>query len=948
MPLRGGASDKFGNRYEMWWTVLKLTEVMAEEASLIRLEPPGQDGDGAEFYLDKNGHREFHQVKRQHTQLGRWSLDTLAGKHVLSRFWEKLKVADQHCVFVSGYAADELADLSEQASSASSFTEFEQEFLASSKDRRNNFATLQKYWAGCTPESAYEGLKRVHVETISENLLREHVDFRLASLVAEDAGKTASVLATYILDQIHQEIRGYDIWNHLSSRDIRRRQWNNDPRVLAAIEAQNARYLTPLREDAIAGTVIPRSEVTDIMTMLESRTAKRGILISGEAGGGKSGIALQVADAVQQRNWPLLAFRIDRLNTMSSPKDVGHQLDLPESPVTVLANVAQSKHSLLIIDQLDAISKVSGRNSHFFECVNELLRQVKLHPQMHVLLICRKFDIQNDNRLKNLTGKSGISEEITIGHLPHDTVKDAVQKMGLEVQLLNAKQLDLLSIPLHLKLLSEIANDEATLPLDFKTSNDLYDKFWKHKQHILKERLGRPIQWAPAIDILCNYMSNARKLAAPKIITEEFEADAEAMASERVLIADGPNYSFFHETFFDYAFARRFVASNKSLLSLLLEDEQHLFRRAQVRQILVYSREADLDRYLIDLNEVISSSQVRFHIKQVVFAILRQISSPTEQEWNIIAPLLEAPTDMCHAEAWQLLTVASWFRLAKSTGIFEQWLSGVDENRTDQAIRLLGMLARDIPDEVVELLETRDTNDPAWRNRLIHVMSYAQLSKSRRLSDLFLRLLYEGALDSLQDDGLWFMIYSLKEDKPEWYCEILGTYLNRHLNLNLAKGISNPFAPRFIPDISNEENVDSATLLHQPGTIRDTQHDHSFSEVAQKAPAAFTQYVFDFILRIMELNAVRKNGPLYRDTIWPYRTFGSAHGVQEVLFYSLEQALAGLAIADPSQFAAYAARLNASDGFVAQIVTNMAEVLILKGENKEEHAALAKVPLPYS
>ena len=40
MPLAGGASDKFGNRYEGLWTVHCMLDVLEERAYSIRFEPP--------------------------------------------------------------------------------------------------------------------------------------------------------------------------------------------------------------------------------------------------------------------------------------------------------------------------------------------------------------------------------------------------------------------------------------------------------------------------------------------------------------------------------------------------------------------------------------------------------------------------------------------------------------------------------------------------------------------------------------------------------------------------------------------------------------------------------------------------------------------------------------------------------------------------------------------
>ena len=104
MPLAGGASEKFGNRYEGHWTVACLLDVMEEKAESIRLEPPVPEEQGFEFWTTKQGIREYHQVKRQH-HTGQWTLHTLAGDGVLSNFITKLEDPSVRCVFVSTNSA---------------------------------------------------------------------------------------------------------------------------------------------------------------------------------------------------------------------------------------------------------------------------------------------------------------------------------------------------------------------------------------------------------------------------------------------------------------------------------------------------------------------------------------------------------------------------------------------------------------------------------------------------------------------------------------------------------------------------------------------------------------------------------------------------------------------------------------------------------------------------
>ncbi len=63
MGLAGGAADKAGNRYEDWWTALRVAELLRGRATGIRLEPPGPAGAGIEFELEADDGTWCEQVK---------------------------------------------------------------------------------------------------------------------------------------------------------------------------------------------------------------------------------------------------------------------------------------------------------------------------------------------------------------------------------------------------------------------------------------------------------------------------------------------------------------------------------------------------------------------------------------------------------------------------------------------------------------------------------------------------------------------------------------------------------------------------------------------------------------------------------------------------------------------------------------------------------------------
>ncbi|MEA5574086.1 ATP-binding protein [Calothrix sp. UHCC 0171] len=888
MPLPGGETDKIGNRYEGRWTVYCILDVIDEKADSIRLEKPGEDA--FEFFVSKNGNVECHQVKRQKSGRGRWTLSALEDKQVqvLSDFWKSLSNPEVICVFVSTQDADELGELAQRARSAASWTEFERDFL--NKTQSGNFHTLRQKWGNCSEIAAFEALKRVKVVTFGEDVLVETVENRIAALVEGDPKTIRIELAELVLEKIHCELTAHDIWHYLlQERGYRRRQWGKDPHVLAAVENVNNIYVSSLRDQrAIAGNIIPRDEAEAAFEQLTQE--KQSILCVGEAGVGKSGVMLQVLEKLQNQGIPVLAFRVDRLEPTPLPDKLAEQLGLPGSPAIVLANIAQNRDCVLVIDQLDAVSFASGRNPQFFDCIFEIIKQAQAHPNIHLLLACRKFDLDNDNRLKRLIDeKNGVAKAIAINRLPHSRVRDVVGKLGLETTRLTEKQLNLLSIPLHLSLLAEIAEDSTVDVLSFQTAKELYDQFWSKKQGKLRERLGRSVQWTQVIDRLCDYMSSQQQqsLSAPESVVDEFADDAKAMASEHILTWENKRISFFHESFFDYAFARRFAYRGQELLTFLRSSEQHLFRRAQVRQILIHQREEDFDCYLQNLRELLNSSDIRFHLQKVVIALLAALDNPKEEEWEIINELMCSQNPIGQ-EVWVIFNSSIyWFRLLDSLEIIEKWLQGENESHIDKTVRLLSFMQKQVPDRVAELLEPFVGVSERWSQRFAGLISFSELGAGRQFFDLFLLLIDTGILDRQvgASNDFWHHIYNLPTQNPEWACEAIGHFLNRRLNISLELENPNPFDRN--SGVFPHSNYEKITI----------------SESATNAPQAFVRNVLPFMLKVMELNVLKRDNPSWQDAVWYFRHYGTGYDLKHDLLSQMKVALCRLAANHPDDFA---------------------------------------------
>lgn len=908
MPLSAGAADKFGNRYEGRWTVYQMTEVMAERADSLCLEPPGDEGQGIEFWVCNDGARESHQVKRQHGSDGRWTLSSLNERGVLSAFQNRL-LADPTAtvVFVSTHAVRHLDELTDRARRAAGAQEFDREFLKST-ELRASFDQLRSYWENCSLAEAFERIKRVRVRTFDEDSLQTIVESQVEILVdGQPASLVAAALFQFALDQVHHELTAVDIWRHLETQGCRRRDWNKDPRVLAAVEKQNRRYTSLLRDEAIGQSLFARTEATVAVEKLVSATSRQSVALIGEAGIGKSSVTPEVLEQLTQLGWPVLAFRIDHMESASTPEQVGENLGLPGSPANVLAAISHGREAALFIDQLDAVSLASGRRPAFFECINEVIKQALSHPNLHLVLGCRKFDVENDPRFRRLFAQPGI-ETVTVKGLSAAEVREQVAQLGLDQERLTPGQLDLLSVPLHLSLLAEVAEVGDVQALTFASAKDLYDKFWTRKQDLVSARLEREVEWSKVIDKLCDYMNEHQVLAVPENVMDDHHSrDARAMVSEHVLRFDEAKYSFFHESFFDYAFARRFASRKVRLLPFLLADEQHLFRRAQVRQILLHEREADRSVYLHDFSATLLDERVRFHLKNAIFALLVGIEEPTTDEWDVLATAIHDTSHQLYAEVWNLLYHSpAWFQLVDSLGLIKQWLSDDDApERINLAVNVLRGMQRLLPDRVAELVEPRIGLSLEWNKRIAWLIQWSDMSLGSQFQQFIVRAIDSGIIDDVRgpivmNSDFWDLSHNLPEKNPARAVEIISHFYQRCIEQALQNGGSEATTRHIIDSFFN--------------TARNGHEDY-FLKTATGAPKEFVAEILPVMLRVMELTVQRREGasPPWSDAVWFFRQYNEIFGSRDALLEGMVQALMLVAFKHPQEFAAHAANLSASE-----------------------------------
>ena len=333
--------------------------------------------------------------------------------------------------------------------------------------------------------------------------------------------------------------------------------------------------------------------------------------------------------------------------------------------------------------------------------------------------------------------------------------------------------------------------------------------------------------------------------------------------------------AFFHEAFFDYAFARRWIRRGESLLEFLLAGAQELFRRAQVRQILAHLREEDPDRYLREVTDVLASDQVRFHIKGVVLGLLHSLSyrpPRSGRRWK-----------RCSARSWYSRTGSGalsrsvgWFDRLLVEGKLEVWLSSEDDQLRGRAVDIMVSAVKARVAEVTELLRPlrREKDFP---NLLLWLARFAPIEQSRDLFELLLEAANAGDTDGHEGE-LWLDIHGLAEAEPGWAVELLHAYLaERPTALQLG---------------GNGKVVDLDSSDH--GLLE------LVSKAAADAPRQFCDLLLGYLLKVMAATSEGGDAPI-RDGHFSHRYWrADIHRLDDALLYGMRDALAAIAAEAPS------------------------------------------------
>lgn len=482
---------------------------------------------------------------------------------------------------------------------------------------------------------------------------------------------------------------------------------------------------------------IPRQEVDLIQEWIENKSdptdsLTRLALLYGKAGIGKSIVMHKLLERLQGReDYLVLGIKSD-LVEFANMDDLRGKLYLTRPIEDVIREeVSKCKRVVLLVDQIDALSLSLSANRTPLRSLLSLIRRLANIPHVRVVISCRSYDLEYDPELQNLK----IKNRWELKELSEEQVLQTLRSNGHNKSI-DDRLISFLGNPLHLYLFLKVKPEERlTDPL---STNLLYHQLWSK---CINNVSTCPVSKASLLSLLDTLVDTMYQRQELFIHIREFETQYEQelrylLTNDLLIESRNRQIQFFHQTLFDYVYARRFLEKGKSLLDELEGQHQGLFIRAAAKSILIFLREQKPKEYLCTLDQLLYSqddnglSIFRFHLKSLTLQTLANFEMPLRSELDFISRKIY-PNSVYMELVFNSVYTLNWFHaiweIIDSKGGWQELSKAYRELAITMCRRVLW---RDV-DSVLDRLNTElNFDDEEDRKHLEHVLNFYELNYS--------------------------------------------------------------------------------------------------------------------------------------------------------------------------------------------------------------------------
>ncbi|WP_240614379.1 CHAT domain-containing protein [Herpetosiphon llansteffanensis] len=604
--------------------------------------------------------------------------------------------------------------------------------------------------------------------------------------------------------------------------------------LVAAIHRTSA--ILQVYPDTVAGQYIERAEVQTITQwIIEAPTEERLGMLLDQPGSGKTVVLQQVLKQLAQAGVCVLVIKADTLRGIRSSADLATSLNLPES-IETIAKTLTPQRLVVMIDQIDALSLTLARDQGTLDVILDTIARLRQMPHVRMISSCRTFDLNNHPRLAGIK----VDQKFVLAPLNQDQITTLLNSLAIGSAHFLPAHWELLKVPLHLSVYVQlIQNSHNQQPNQFQSLQDLYSALWsRHIDHATPEIHTSDV--TKAIYRLVDMMQSVQQIVIPLGVLDEYPLALRYLLHTGLLQKTQTNLTFFHQTFFDYCYARRFAASSQSLSATILAGSQGLFERSQMVQVLAYLRGSNPRIYLRELKNLFKADSLRPHLRQLLLQWFGNLSAPSDDELAIVRRWSNDPDQL-----GQFFDYASqnldWFKLLDQENVLRGLIQSQNPPKIDLGLNFLYQFINQQTETVLGYIKPYLDTNAEWDARIIGGFTHIRYWNNETALTIFCRFLEQGTIDGTY-------LYDLASN-PQFACRALSVYLEQRLN-TLAQA-SNQL----------EENplIQSTAINYELSA--DLEHyffgEHAVGEIIRQAtthdPMAVVEYVLPSILKITDL-----------------------------------------------------------------------------------------------
>ncbi|MFD2938470.1 hypothetical protein [Flavobacterium notoginsengisoli] len=426
--------------------------------------------------------------------------------------------------------------------------------------------------------------------------------------------------------------------------------------------------------DDLQNSHIPRKETQELIEWLsapheldELDRPLNVCLLAANAGMGKTVILKDLYDQLSNGKIGVLGLKADKLHC-SNIKELQLKTGL-KVPVLDLIEKCKEKYSqtVIIIDQIDALSQSMSSNRSYLDVFKLIIDQFTYDPNIRLIVSVRIFDLHYDPSLKVYKNL----KTVKVGLLSESEVFETIRKKGIDENKISSKLLHLLRTPSHLNIYTRISSS-VNLNSSISSLHELYTELYRSKVRTISHQTPvDPLKVKKLLFKIANKMFADQAITVNEFHFDNYLSELNYLESERLIKKDTRQIQFFHQTFYDFIFAKRFVEKNSSIIKYIKQQHQSILIRSAVKMIINYLREYSPKIYLAQLENIFKDDEIFFHIKHMCYCWVLFQESPFEEEAELISDLAGSSIEY-RILYFENAQDDAWFLSAQKKGLLTQ------------------------------------------------------------------------------------------------------------------------------------------------------------------------------------------------------------------------------------------------------------------------------------